>query len=58
MGAGLQNSKLLGIALTTLDSHKTAILRACRPAWDTETRFDIHFLRQKFAPFLAGQEEV
>ncbi len=53
-----QAAEQIGIAVTTLDSHKTAILRACHLAWDTEARLDIHFLRQKFAPFLAGLDQV
>lgn len=48
----------LGIAITTLDSHKTEIIRACRKAWETDVRLDIYFLRQKFAPFLAMIEDV
>ncbi len=48
----------LCVAVTTLDSHKTEILRACRRAWDTDVQLDIYFLRQKFAPFLAGIGEI
>ncbi len=54
----LQAAGQLGVSLATLDSHKTEILRACRQAWETEARLDIHFLRRKFAPFLAGLEQV
>jgi CRISPR-associated protein Csx14 len=52
-----QAAAQLGVALTTLDSHKSAILRACRRVWETDD-LDIHFLRRKFAPFLAGLGEV
>ncbi|MBU0510284.1 MAG: histidine kinase, partial [Chloroflexi bacterium] len=48
----------ISIEVSTIDSHKTEIIRACRLAWDTEVRLDIHFLRQKFRPFLAGIGEV
>jgi len=53
-----QAAAQLGISVTTLDSHKSAILQTCRLFWETDSRLDIHFLRQKFAPFLAGLPEV
>lgn len=54
----IQAADQLSIAITTLDSHKTEIIRACRLAWDTEVKLDIHFLRRKFEPFLAAMEAV
>lgn len=61
LAQGLNREKAaaqLCIAVTTLDSHKTEILRACRMAWDTDVQLDIYFLRQKFGPFLARIGEV
>jgi CRISPR-associated protein Csx14 len=52
-----QAADRLGVAVTTLDSHKSAILRTCRLTWENDD-LDIHFLRRKFAPFLAGLGEV
>ena len=48
----------INVAITTLDSHKTEIFRACRLVWDTEIKLDVHFLRRKFGPFFAGMEAV
>jgi DNA-binding CsgD family transcriptional regulator len=44
----------LHIKLTTVDSHKTPILDACRTAWaiSEATWVDYHYLRDKFGPFL------
>jgi CRISPR-associated protein Csx14 len=42
----------LGIALKTLDSHKTVIFAHCRTAWALSDAFkvDYHFLKDKFGP--------
>ncbi len=42
----------LNISPSTLDSHKTKIIRTCKELWLDE-KTDIHFLRRKFTPFLA-----
>ena len=44
----------LGIALKTLDSHKTAIFSHCRNEWALSETFkvDYHFLKDKFGPVL------
>jgi CRISPR-associated protein Csx14 len=45
----------LGIASSTLVSHKTAIFNACRLAWMNEDlRIDTVFLRERFRGFLGG----
>jgi hypothetical protein len=45
----------LGIAASTVVSHKTAIFNACRMAWMHEDlRIDSVFLRERFKPFLGG----
>ncbi|MEZ4710100.1 MAG: CRISPR-associated ring nuclease [Caldilineaceae bacterium] len=48
-------AEALHITMATVNSHKTAILDECRIAWSIpETEWlDYHFLRQKFAPFVA-----
>lgn len=45
----------LSITLKTLDTHKTEIFAECRVAWalPEDTRLTYHFLREKFAPWLA-----
>ncbi len=45
-----QAAEELSISLKTVDTHKTAILDACRIAWEIspEMRLDYHFLRDKF----------
>lgn len=49
----------LGVKLSTLDSHRKVILRRCQEAWaEPGLRVDAQFLRQRFAPFLAGLEAV
>jgi CRISPR-associated protein Csx14 len=44
----------MGISLSTVDSHKTPILDACRIAWaiPDDERLDYHFLRERFGPFV------
>jgi CRISPR-associated protein Csx14 len=45
----------LGIAASTVVSHKTAIFHACRRAWINEDlRIDTLFLRERFRGFLGG----
>ena len=45
----------LGIAASTVVSHKTAIFHACRQAWmEEELRIDTVFLRERFRVFLGG----
>ena len=50
----------LSIALSTVDSHRDAIVRECSKVWDTskEQHFDAHFFRERFAPFLEGLKQV
>lgn len=50
----------LHITLSTVNSHKTAILAECRIAWglDEEARLDYRFLRERFAGFLAQMGRV
>jgi len=43
----------LGIAPTTIDTHRGVILQLCAKTWENApVHFDIRFLREKFAPFL------
>ncbi len=44
----------LNITLSTVNTHKTAILAECRIAWqlDEATRLDYRFIRERFAVFL------
>lgn len=53
-----QVAGLLSIDITTVDSHKTEILRRCRKAWSTDERLDIIFLQKRFGPFLKRLDEV
>lgn len=48
-------AEALYISLSTVNTHKTAILAECRIAWGLaeETRLDYRFLREHFAGFLA-----
>ena len=43
----------LSITLTTINSHKTALLNLCHNAWNVpdEERLDYHFLRAKFTSY-------
>jgi len=45
----------LHVSLSTVNSHKTAILAECRIAWQLaeEARLDYRFLRERFAGFCA-----
>ena len=49
-----QAARALGLALSTLDSHRAAILRAARAAWPGE-RVDLRFLRRVFRAWLMAQ---
>jgi CRISPR-associated protein Csx14 len=46
----------LGIAVTTVDSHRDSILSRCELMWETQSGgdFDTQFLQRYFGPFLAG----
>jgi CRISPR-associated protein Csx14 len=50
----------LGIAVTTVDSHRDAIVQECGRAWgfQEEVQFTAQFLRERFGPFLAGLKQV
>lgn len=49
----------LTIEPSTVDSHRDAILDLCRKTWVSyEGRFDIYFLRERFAPYLRGRGEL
>ena len=50
-------AEALHITVGTLDDHKSAIVRHCKLAWQTE-QADIHFLRRKFRGYLALRDEV
>jgi CRISPR-associated protein Csx14 len=54
-----QAAARLNIEPSTIDSHRDEILGGCRKAWTSyEGRFDIFFLRDRFAPFLRGRGEL
>ena len=55
-----QVAEELNIAVSTVDSHRNAILQECSKAWssDSEGEIDVQFLRQRFAPFLNGLDEI
>ena len=46
----------LGIAVTTVDSHRKSILSRCEVMWEAQSGgdFDTQFLQKYFGPFLAG----
>ncbi len=50
----LEAAERLGIALKTLDAHKTAILTECRNEWQVseQHKLDYHFLQDRFGQFL------
>jgi DNA-binding NarL/FixJ family response regulator len=50
----------LGIAVTTLDSHREAILRKCADCWEGVPRQEINLslVRSQFASFLPMMEPV
>ena len=51
-----QAAERLGIALTTVDSHRKSILAECRLVWEAQAGvpFDDSLLQKDFGPFLAG----
>jgi DNA-binding CsgD family transcriptional regulator len=51
---------LLNISIHTVDDHFQAIGQECSKAWTLEEklRFDAHFLRERFGPFLEGLKQV
>lgn len=53
-GAPQDVAEALHISLSTVNSHKTAILAECRIAWglDEDARLDYRFLKERFAGFL------
>jgi CRISPR-associated protein Csx14 len=54
-----QAAARLVIEPSTIDTHRDAILDICRQVWHShEGRFDIHFLRQRFGPYLRGLGEL
>jgi CRISPR-associated protein Csx14 len=54
-----QAAARLTIEPSTIDSHRDAILDACRQVWDSyEGKLDIHFIREKFGPYLRGLGEL
>lgn len=42
----------LGVAVSTLDTHKRKVLAHCRREWGPQAQLDIHFLRRVFGPWL------
>jgi len=48
-----QVANQLGIAIVTVHSHKTVLLRLCRNAWNIQAKepLDYHFLHTKFANY-------
>ncbi len=44
-------ARQLGVAISTLDTHKNRILAHCRREWRDQP-VDVHFLRRVFGPFL------
>lgn len=54
-----QASARLVIEPSTVDTHREAILKICRQVWVAhDGRFDIHFLRERFGPYLRGLGEL
>lgn len=53
-------AETLNITLSTVNTHKTTILDACRNAWriPLEERLDYHFLRERFGPFVRRMEQA
>lgn len=53
-----QVSTELDISITTVHSHKSALLQLCRNAWnfDSSERLDYHFLYQKFSHYFERDE--
>lgn len=54
-----QAAARLVIEPSTVDTHRDVILGICRQVWtDHDGRFDIHFLRDRFGPYLRGLGEL
>jgi len=54
-----QAAAKLTIEPSTIDTHRDAILDLCRQVWTSyEDKFDIHFLRERFGPYLRGRGEL
>lgn len=54
-----QAAAKLTVEVSTIDTHREAILVLCRQVWDAyEGRFDLYFLRDRFGPFLRGINEL
>jgi CRISPR-associated protein Csx14 len=53
-------AEALHISLSTVNTHKTAILAECRIAWGLaeDERLDYRFLKEHFAGFLARLRKV
>ncbi len=47
-----ESAEKLGLAISTVDSHRKKILRACRAAWPDEEVNRPGFVAQRFKPFL------
>jgi CRISPR-associated protein Csx14 len=60
--AGLTRQQVavqLTIEASTVDSHRDEILTLCRQVWTSyEGRFDMHFLRDRFARYLRGLDQL
>lgn len=60
--AGLTRQQVaaqLTIEPSTVDSHRDEILNLCRQVWNShEGKLDIYFLREKFAPYLRGVDQL
>lgn len=49
----------LTIEPSTVDSHRDEILNLCRQVWTSyEGRFDVYFVRERFAPYLRGLDKL
>jgi CRISPR-associated protein Csx14 len=54
-----QVSARLVIEPSTVDTHRDAILNICRQVWVAyDDKFDVHFLRERFGPYLRGVDEL
>lgn len=55
-----QAAACLGVAVSTLDSHRAGIAARCRDVWGLADGVvvNVRFLRERFGPFLAGRERA
>lgn len=54
-----QTAARLSIEVSTVDTHRDAILVLCRQVWNSfEGKLDMYFLRDRFGPFLRGINEL